>query len=60
MFWGGECQAFEHGADPHVKNADGYKAMDFALELAPTDDSGDVRTSPAIREEMIKLLEKYD
>ncbi|OQD71732.1 hypothetical protein PENPOL_c001G05426 [Penicillium polonicum] len=49
----------EHGADPHIKNANGYTAMDLALELIPTENSGDDTTPSTIKAEMIELLEKY-
>ncbi|CAI7590585.1 unnamed protein product [Penicillium viridicatum] len=49
----------EHGADPHIKNANGYTAMDLALELTPTENSGDDTTLTTVKAEMIELLEKY-
>ncbi|KAJ5979350.1 hypothetical protein N7501_002692 [Penicillium viridicatum] len=49
----------EHGADPHIKNASGYTAMDLALELPPTENSGDDTTLTTMKAEMIELLEKY-
>ncbi|KAJ5197517.1 hypothetical protein N7449_007996 [Penicillium cf. viridicatum] len=49
----------EHGADPHIKNADGYTAMDLVLELIPTKDSGDDTTFTSMKAEMTELLEKH-
>lgn len=49
----------EHGADPHIKNADGYTAMDLVLELVPDEDSGDEAAFTSMKTEMTELLEKY-
>lgn len=48
----------EHGADPHIKNADGYTAMDFVRELVPTEDSGDEVAFASMKTEMTDLLGK--
>lgn len=49
----------EHGADPHIKNADGYTAMDLVLELTPTDGSGDDEAFTSMKAEMTELLKRY-
>ncbi|CAI7575822.1 unnamed protein product [Penicillium discolor] len=49
----------EHGADPHIKNADGYTAMDLVLELVSTEDSDDDAPFDSMKTEMTELLEKY-
>lgn len=48
----------EYGADPHIKNADGYTAIDFALELTHIDGIDDVKVFGYIKAELIELLEQ--
>ncbi|KAJ5986958.1 hypothetical protein N7451_011323, partial [Penicillium sp. IBT 35674x] len=48
----------EYGADPHIKNADGYTAMDFALELTHVDGIDDDEALNYIKAELIELLEQ--
>ncbi|KAJ5903859.1 hypothetical protein N7504_006242 [Penicillium tannophilum] len=48
----------EYGADPHIKNADGYTAMDFALELTHIDGIDDDKVFSSIKAELIELLEQ--
>ncbi|KAJ5553045.1 hypothetical protein N7494_002423 [Penicillium frequentans] len=50
----------EYGADPHVKNASGYTAMDFALELTRIDDIDDEEDPSSIKAKIIELLEPND
>ncbi|KAJ5416626.1 uncharacterized protein N7487_000176 [Penicillium crustosum] len=47
----------EHGADPHIKNADGYTAMDLVLELV--EDSDDEAACTSKKTEITELLERY-
>ncbi|KAJ5806268.1 uncharacterized protein N7503_003870 [Penicillium pulvis] len=50
----------KYGADPHVKNANGYTAMDFALELTRIEDIDDEEDFSSIKAEIIELLEQND
>ncbi|KAJ5725089.1 uncharacterized protein N7483_006446 [Penicillium malachiteum] len=51
----------QNGANPHLKNANGYTAMDFALELSlhSIENCDDPETLASIKREMISLLEQY-
>ncbi|KAJ5389845.1 uncharacterized protein N7496_000913 [Penicillium cataractarum] len=50
----------EHGADPHIKNADGYTALDFVLDLQSVGGSSDPEIVASAKKKLIELLEPYD
>ena len=47
----------EHGADPNIKNADGYTALDFVLELQSVGGSSDPEIVASAKKKLIELLE---